>query len=208
MSASSSWTHKLKHLVRLHVCMEAATLSIKPFMSCLRGLRTTRAAFTTSSSGRGSKCHKELMSLCAPCPLPPSPFCTHPVRQHPFARMRASVRHANFPCNQQLLLLLPLHLPSLLAPLRSVSGKLHDNNNTTSVFFGGRGACRTSKCHEKCMSCCCRCCCYSKCRQRLIISNWVNGTNSSSISSASGSGRGTVWFDKATSVDRILGPLM
>lgn len=126
-----------------------------------------------------------IKSLCLPT-FPP-PFCTHPVRQHPFARMRARVRHAKFPCYQQLLLLLLLY-----PPLRSVSGKLHDNNNTTSVFFGrgqhrGRGgvACRTSKCHEKCMSCCCcRCCCSSKCRQRLIISNWVNG---SSISSASGS---------------------
>lgn len=97
-----------------------------------------------------------IKSLCLPT-FPP-PYCTHPVRQHPFARMRASVRHAKFPCYQQLLLLLP---PSTcpLPPLRSVSGKLHDNNNTTSVFFGrgqqrggGGGACRTSKCHEKCMS--------------------------------------------------------
>lgn len=114
--SASSWTHKLKHLLCLHVCMEAATLSIKPFMSCLRGLRTTRAAFTTSSSGRGSggsKCHKELMSFCAPSPTSVSPLCTHPVRQHPFARMRASVRHAKFPCNQQLLLLLP---PSACLP--------------------------------------------------------------------------------------------
>lgn len=133
MSASSSWTHKVKHLVRLHVCMEAATLSIKPFMSCLRGLRTTRAAFTTSSSsGRGSggsKCHKELMSPH----LPPPPFCTHPVRQHPFARMRASVRHAKFPCYQQLLLLLPLHL--LPCPLSGVFQANYTITTTRQACF-------------------------------------------------------------------------
>lgn len=80
------------------------------------------------------------------------------------------------------------------SPSTPLSGVFQANYTITTTrqacFLDGRsrgegGACRTSKCHEKCMSCCCcRCCCSSKCRQRLIISNWVNG---SSISSASGS---------------------
>lgn len=151
-----------------------------------------------------------IKSLCLSVP-PPPPLC--PL----FARIlcdniggRASVRHAKFPCNQQLLLLLP---PS---PLAGVFQANYTITTTRQACFldrgsrGGSGACRTSKCHEKGMSCCCRCCC-CKCRQRLIISNWVNGSNSSSsisLASGSGGGRGTVWFDKATSVDRILGPLM
>lgn len=138
-----------------------------------------------------------IKSLCLSVhsPLPPSctplTFCTHPVRQHPFARMRASVRHAKFPCNQQLLLLFPLCLP---LPLSRVFQANYTITTTRQAYFlegavaaeggrGERGACSTSKCHEKCMSCCRRCCC-SKCRQRLIISNWVNGSNS--ISSSSG----------------------
>lgn len=111
-----------------------------------------------------SECHKELMSL-------------HILRQHPFlTAMPCSVRLANFPCNQQL-----------LSPLStSVSGKLHEHNNKEytntrlwccgcSSGWGwgtGSGFEPNLKVHEKCMRSCC-CCCY-KCRQRLIISNWVS----------------------------------
>lgn len=132
---------------------EAATLSIKPFMSCLCvgcvcawawAVNNTHArlCFYNLRWGRGSgssKCHKELMSLSLPslslsAPLPCLLLCTHPVRQHACARSDMRNFHVTSSCCSPL--------PPPPAPLlpACVSGKLHDNNNTTSVFFGGAAA--------------------------------------------------------------------
>lgn len=154
-------------------------------MSCLRGLRTTRAAFTTYSSGRGSKCHKELMSPHLP------PAFLHASCATSFCKdagKRATCEISMLPAAAAVAQ--PSTCPP--CPLSGVFQANYTITTTRQACFldgvsrgeGGGVACRTSKCHEKCMSCCCS----SKCRQRLIIPNWVNGSsNSSSISSASGS---------------------